>query len=150
MATTVAKPVFVDTNILIYAKQAFSPFHTAATARLLDLERAGHPLWLSSQVLREYLAAMSRPAAISGFVPMVNLVADVQAFQTQFAIAEDGTAVMKHLLDLLSSIPCTGRQVHDANIVATLLTLGIDNLLTHNGADFKRFAAYVSVIPLLP
>jgi predicted nucleic acid-binding protein len=38
-----------------------------------------------------------------------------------------------------------GRQVHDANIVATMLANGITRLLTFNVADFRRFAALISV-----
>ena len=121
MATTAVEPVFVDTNNLIYAQQALSPFHAVATARLHNLAAAGHSLWISRQVLREYLAVMSRPGALTAPVPMVRLVADVQAFQRQFLIAEDGPGVTQHLLNLLATVPCTGKQVHDANIVATML-----------------------------
>lgn len=81
---------------------------------------------------------------------MSALIADVQSFQTQFLLAEDGPAVTGHLLNLLGSIPCAGKQVHDANIVATMLTYSIPKLLTHNVADFTRFAALISVIPLVP
>jgi len=150
MTTTAVEPVFVDTNNLIYAQQAYSPFHAQATAKLLDLEAAGHPLWISRQVLREYLAAMSRSGGLTAPIAMSTLVSDVQAFQTQFHVAEDGPAVMGQLLNLLAAIPCAGKQVHDANIVATMLAHGIAKLLTHNVVDFNRFAAHVTVIPLIP
>jgi len=81
---------------------------------------------------------------------MAALLADVQTFQKQFFIAEDGPVVTGHLLNLLASIPCAGKQVHDANIVATMLAHGIQKLLTHNVADFNRFAAHITVIPLVP
>jgi predicted nucleic acid-binding protein len=150
MAPTAVEPVFVDTNNLIYAQQALSPFHTIATAKLHDLVAAGHPLWISRQILREYLAVMSRPGALTAAVPMASLVSDVQAFQTQFLIAEDGASVTSHLLNLLATIPCAGKQVHNANIVATMLAHGIPRLLTHNVVDFNRFAAHIMIIPLVP
>jgi predicted nucleic acid-binding protein len=149
MATTVVEPVFVDTNILIYAQQALSPFHPQATAKLQALAAAGHPLWISRQILREYLAVMSRPGVLTAAIPMTNLVSDVQAFERQFLIAEDGPIVMGHLLNLLTAIPCAGKQIHDANIIATMLGHGIQRLLTHNNADFTRFAAHVTVLPLI-
>lgn len=40
-------------------------------------------------------------------------------------------------------------QVHDANIVATMLAYGIPRLLTHNVDDFKRFAHLIAVLPLV-
>jgi predicted nucleic acid-binding protein len=149
MATTAVEPVFVDSNIFIYAHQALSPFHVAATSKLLQLESIGHPLWLSRQILREYLAAMSRPGALSAPVPMASLIADVQLLQSQFLIAEDGPIVTNHLLNLLAAISCFGKQIHDANIVATMLSSGIPALLTHNVADFSRFAAFITIIPLV-
>ena len=36
----------------------------------------------------------------------------------------------------------------DANIIATMLVYGIERLLTHNTADFARFARYITVLPL--
>jgi len=51
---------------------------------------------------------------------------------------------------LLAAIPCGGKQVHDANIVATMLVHGVPNLLTHNAADFKRFSHLIAVLPLVP
>ncbi len=150
MPTTAAEPVFVDTNNLIYAQQAGSPFNTQAKAKLFELEAAGHPLWISRQILRKYLVAMSRPDGLTSPVPMKDLIADVRGFQAQFHIAEDGLLVTNHLLQLIDTISCRGKQIHDANVVATMLANGIHKLLTHNLADFKRFAAHVTVIPLIP
>lgn len=150
MATTAADPILIDTNVLIYHQIALSPFHAAARSRLRDLSAAGHPLWISRQILREYLAAMSRPGAMTPPLPMTALITDVQAFQSAFLIAEDGPAVTAHLLSLLASASCAGKQVHDANIVASMLAHGIPHLLTHNVADFSRFAGVIVVIPLVP
>jgi hypothetical protein len=41
MATTAVDPVFLDTNVLDYARQALSPFHAMAVTRLADLRAAG-------------------------------------------------------------------------------------------------------------
>ena len=39
-----------------------------------------------------------------------------------------------------------GKQVHDANIVATMLAYGERRLLTFNIRDFRRFAAHIEVV----
>ena len=150
MATTAVEPVFVDTNLLVYAKQALSPFNAQATAKLKELAAAGHALWISRQILREYLVTMSHPAALTGPVPMTSLVADVQGFERQFIMAEDGPAVTAQLFRLLTTIQVAGKQVHDANIVATMLGHGIPRLVTHNVTDFNRYASHITVIPLVP
>jgi predicted nucleic acid-binding protein len=76
------------------------------------------------------------------------LVADVTRLQAQFHVAEDGPAVTGHLLSLVQSIPMGGKQVHDANIVATMLANGLGRILTHNTADFARYASHITVEPL--
>jgi len=38
-----------------------------------------------------------------------------------------------------------GKQVHDANIVASMLAYEIPCLLTHNHKDFERFAEVIKV-----
>jgi predicted nucleic acid-binding protein len=77
------------------------------------------------------------------------LIADILRFQSQFQIAEDGLAVTANLLGLLASTPIGGKQVHDANIVATMQAHGLRRLSTHNTADFARFAALIQIEPLI-
>jgi len=93
---------------------------------------------------------MTRPGLLTGSVPIGSLTADVQSFATMFRIAEDGFTVTARLLHLVQSIAGGGKQIHDANIVATMLAYGIPKLLTHNTADFARFATMITVVPLVP
>lgn len=150
MATMGADPIFVDTNVLVYSTMALSPLQSVALWQLNDLATAGHPLWISRQILREYLAGMSKPGLVSTPVPMATLLTDARTFETRFLVAEDGPGVTSHLLNLLAAIPCAGKQVHDANIVATMLAHSIPKLLTHNVADFNRFTAQITILPLVP
>jgi predicted nucleic acid-binding protein len=150
MVTTAVSPVFVDTNVLVYARDTGSPWHTDAVTTLDRLTNGGVELWASRQVLREYLATMSRQGGRAAVPSAASLIADVQGFLTRFRIAEDGPAVTAHLLTLLSRVSCGGKQVHDANIVATMLAHAVPNLLTNNPGDFARFASYITVVPLVP
>src|SRR5436309_376299 len=118
MATTAADPVFVDTNVLVFANVASAPLHAAALAALAALHNAGVKVWLSRQILREYLATLTRPQTFAAPQPPAVLAAQVRTFQSLFHVAEDGPAVTAHLLNLLASFPTGGKQVHDANIVA--------------------------------
>jgi predicted nucleic acid-binding protein len=148
MATKAADRVFVDTNVLVYSEIPSAPLHAVAVQRLALLRNAGDELWISRQVLREYAAARTRPQAFSKPVPAAVVAADLVAFQTTFRIAEDGPRVTMYFINLLTTVPMGGKQVHDANIVATMLEHNIPRLLTHNTADFARFAAYITLEPL--
>ncbi|MGH7966313.1 MAG: VapC toxin family PIN domain ribonuclease, partial [Candidatus Binatia bacterium] len=56
--------------------------------------------------------------------------------------------VTERLLALMEQIAIGGKQVHDANIVATMLAYGIPTLLTNNTNDFARFSGHITVVPL--
>jgi predicted nucleic acid-binding protein len=61
--------------------------------------------------------------------------------------ADDVAAVTAILLDLLKSRTVQGKQIHDANIVATMRRCGISSLLTHHTADFTRYVPDISDCP---
>jgi predicted nucleic acid-binding protein len=150
MATTAVDPTFIDTNVLVYANVVTAPLHQVALQALNDLWTAGTELWCSRQVFREYLATLSRPQTFAAPQPSAVLVAQIQKFQTLMRIAEDGPAVTATLLNLVTTVALAGKQVHDANIVATMQANGITRLLTHNTADFSRFSTMITVVPLVP
>ena len=92
---------------------------------------------------------MTRPGTLTDPIPVASLAEDVRTFSAQLRIAADGPAVIEHLLDLLTTVTVGGKQVHDANIVATMQVHGITRLLTHNVAGFRRFAAEIDLVPLV-
>ena len=143
-----AEPLFVDTNILVYANRSTSAFHVQAFARLDSLHDSGTPLHISRQIIREYLATITRPHGATPAVAMHDALADVRSFVQLFDLAEDGPGVTGRLMNLLERFPTAGRQVHDANIVATMLANGVGRLLTANTADFARFSPVIDIEPL--
>ncbi|HZS46497.1 MAG TPA: type II toxin-antitoxin system VapC family toxin [Blastocatellia bacterium] len=149
MTSQAGKAVFIDTNILVYCQLALSPFHQVAQARLKDFQTQGSSFWVSRQIFREYVSVMSRPGVVTGNIPIVSLTNDVRSFAMRFNVAEDSSQTTVKWLSLIEQIPTAGKQVHDANIVATMLTNGIQELLTHNVSDFVRFAGLVTVTPLI-
>jgi predicted nucleic acid-binding protein len=143
-----ADPVFVDTNILVYATRPSARQHVVALAALNRLEDEASTLWVSPQVLREYLAVVTRPQVSAPALPMTTAVADVRRFRAAFDLAEERPAVLDRLLDLLAAHRGSGRQIHDANIVPTMLDHGIRRLLTFNSADVQRFARIIDIEPI--
>ncbi len=138
--------MFVDTNILVYATRRASSFHVASRKALAEAWRTEPSLCLSRQVIREYLAVVTRPQP--GIVPftMAKAIKRVELFSSAIAILEDGPAVTAALLDLCRDLPVGGRQVHDANIVATMLAHGERRLLTFNDGDFIRFVPRIEIV----
>ncbi len=138
--------MFVDTNLFIPARFDAAPAHAVARAALERAERAGEALRISRQVMREYLAAATRPQAWSAPLPVARALADLSWMQEAFEILEDGPQVMDVLAALCQEIPIGGKQVHDANIVATMLAHGERRLLTFNIRDFRRYAGHIDIV----
>ncbi len=103
-------------------------------------------LWISRQILREYLATVTRPQRDTPPLPMADALADVGRLGRVLNIAEDGPEVFSELCVLLGRIPVAGKQVHDANIAATMLAYGITRLLTFNAVDVRRFDSLIEVL----
>ena len=66
---TDVRRIFVDTNVLVFAAVPRSEAHHAARATLARLDREGAELWVSRQVIREYLAVMTRQEGFRTFRP---------------------------------------------------------------------------------
>jgi predicted nucleic acid-binding protein len=144
-----ADNLFVDTNVLIYANNGLSPFSSIARAKLNEALDNYERLWISRQVIREFAVVVSREMLFAGSLDYNQLDDIVQQFERNFWLAEDDQMVTKTLFSLIAETQSAGKQVHDANIVATMLVHGIEALLTHNTSDFKRFSHLIEVIPLV-
>ncbi len=144
MATMDAEPLFVDTNVLVYANVLETPLHEPALAAIQSAQQAGRPLWLSRQVIREYLVTLLRPQDFET-LPKVTVLEQVDQFIKHFQLADDTAAVTRQLMKLMRDYKIGGKQVHDANIVATMLAYDISCLLTHNNKDFQRFGEIITI-----
>jgi predicted nucleic acid-binding protein len=151
MVTPGVERLFVDTNILVYATDEDSPWQSVAEQALEDWRGAGTRLCVSVQVLREYLAVTTRPAAgRPGDPDYVAIAENLRSFREDFLVFGDTLPVSLELESLVRQFSIQGRQVHDANIVATLRVFGLGDLLTYNTADFRRYASLITVHPLVP
>jgi predicted nucleic acid-binding protein len=143
-----AKAIFLDTNVLVYASIATAPLHNAALHAIDIHAQAGAEFWISRQIIREYLATLTREQTFTAPVPIARLIAEVTRFMSQFQVAEDGPEVTRNLLALVTQFPGGGKQIHDANIVATMQAYDVAQIMSHNVRDFRRFSPLITVVPL--
>ena len=61
---------------------------------------------------------------------------------------EDGLQTSRELPALTKRVQFGGKQVHDADIVATLLAHGETRLLTFNGTDLRRLTPLIEIVEL--
>jgi predicted nucleic acid-binding protein len=147
--TELPSRAMLDTNVILSATDEGRAEHRQALLIFSDWAGRGTTLYASGQIMREYLAVATRPADKNGLgLKQADAVANVQAFRSRASLLTEDSKVADCLLGLLDEIPCAGKQVHDANVVATMLVHGIGALITMNLADFTRFEHHIKVIPL--
>lgn len=150
-ATMVADRALLDTNVLLAATDEGRPDHVAALSVLNEWPTGGTVLYTSGQIVREYLSVATRLIKLNGLgLSRPDAIANARTLRGRLGLLGESHKVNDRLLELLDDIDCTGKQVHDANVVATMLVHGIDTLVTLNRSDFARFEALVDVVGLDP
>ncbi len=138
--------MFIDTNILVKSRILEAPDHDIARARLERAFRNQEPMRISRQVLREYLSVVTRPQSWPIPITREDALDDVKRLMDAFEILEDGPVVTDLLIEMCREVSVGGRQIHDANIVATMLAYGEGKLMTFNTADFRRYGDRIELV----
>ena len=129
-----------DTNILWRYLDQDETSHTAIKSGVDRIIQDGHKLHITPQNLIEYHGVATRAIASNG-LGMSVAEADLKAKQIEslFTMLEDCPAIYSHWRRIIGEYGVVSKQVHDARLVAVMLTYGITHILTRNGADFRRY-----------
>ena len=138
--------MFIDTNALVYSRNLEAPNHYAAKEILERVYQDAEPLRISRQIVREYLAVMTRPQPWKVQISRDDVIEDANRLLRDFEILEDGPVVTDTLITLCREVEVGGKQIQDANIVATMLAYGERRLLTFNTSDFRRFRDHIELV----
>ncbi len=145
----VADRVFLDTNVLLAATDEGRGEHGRALAVLNEWPADGIALYASGQVLREYLCVATRNVGDNGLgLTQAEALTNVAALRDRLSVLDESAKGLDRLLELLGSVDCRGKQVHDANVVATMLVNGVAAIVTANDNDFRRFAEHIQIVAL--
>ncbi len=116
--------MFIDTNVFVGSRFPNASDHDVATARLERAIQSDESLTISRQVVREYLAVVTRPQGWRTALTQEQALDDAERLLEGFEILEDGPVVTQTMIALCREVVVGGRQIHDANIVATMLAHG--------------------------
>ena len=137
---------FVDTNMLLRAFYDTFVEHKSCRALFDRLLGENYELWISRQIIREYLVQTTHPRTFSPQLSLETVSEQLNKITSICQVADETDEVTTRLLALIKQYPTAGKQVHDANIVATMLAYDINILLTLNIDDFKRFEDKITLI----
>jgi predicted nucleic acid-binding protein len=139
------KRLFVDTNIWIFLSHKDHILHQQAVQSIQTFHHSGYNLILSNQVIREFLSQeLKGQPTKQKRQETVELITE---WRNNFSVIHDDGMVMDQLLQLVDNkeLDISGRLIHDANIVATMLTHRIYEILTHNVNDFRFFESLITI-----
>jgi predicted nucleic acid-binding protein len=138
----------LDTNIWLRTVQRESPHHSLAVEALATLLTQGDEVFITAQNVIEFWSVATRPAAANGLGWSVEVARqEVDRLQGQFPLLDDSADVFTQWLQLVSAAQVIGRRVHDARLVAVMITHSVTHLLTFNRDDFRQFSMITVVTP---
>jgi len=129
----------VDTNVLVYSTVLGNPWHDQARQWLATLQRQGVRLYVTTQILREYLVVLTRGDVFEKSCSVDQVLTQVEALLPSLKILDEPIDVLNLLHELVRQYQIRGKSIHDANVVAVMLVHGIRRLATYNSADFERY-----------
>jgi len=129
--------LFLDTNVLLAATDRSRSEHGDCVALLDKAAPAGCHLACTPQIIREYLVVATRPVAANGLgLGVADTLANVRQTSSRVTFLEESREVARRLLELVGEHALAGKQIHDANIVASMKVHGVETLVTSNTGDF--------------
>ena len=129
----------VDTNVLVYSTVLGNPWYDQARQWLATLQRQGLRLCVTTQILREYLVALTRGDVFEKSFSVDQVLTQVEALLPSLKILDEPIDVVNLLHELVRQYQIRGKSIHDANVVAVMLVHGIRRLATYNSTDFQRY-----------
>ena len=142
--------IAVDTNILVYAHRADSPFHEAAEACIVPLAEGAAAWAIPWPCLHEFLAIVTHPRIYAPPTPLEKALDQIDAWLESpnlrlLTEAEEHWSVLR---DVIVRARVAGPKIHDAKIAALCKEHGVRELWSVD-RDFGRFPDLTLVNPLI-
>ena len=139
--------VLLDTNILLRLLQPHHPHSPLAERALNTLRKRNEVLNLTTQNLVEFWAAVTRPVDENGLgFTTEQAEAEVDTLTRLFVLLPE-FPLLQEWRRLVSAYRVSGKNTHDARLVAAMIVHGVSNILTFNIKDFTRYTEIVVVDP---
>lgn len=138
----------VDTNVLLRSIEHGHVAQPIAKNGLFALRDRGEILSIFPQNLIEFWAVATRPVINNGLgLSIAAAEREVIRLKTLFALLPDTPEIFSFWEKMVVQYQVSGKQVHDARLVAAMSVHNLTQLLTFNTTDFKRFTAITAVSP---
>ena len=140
----------LDTSILIRLQNTLDKDCVTARNAVSELHREGQILNLTPQNIVEFWNVATRPADVNGLGLATHIVDSVvEVFERRFPLLTETMELYPVWKKLVLASGASGKQVHDARLVAVCQVYGISRILTFNIGHFKRLAQFVKGLEIV-
>jgi len=138
----------LDTNILgRMAEPGHAQYHIALDATAALIRRGDQPC-IAPQVLYEFWVVATRPKAVNGLgLTVAMAAAELSRLQRLFLFVPETPAVFAEWEQLVTAHQVSGKNAHDARLVAIMSLHGISHILTFNSVHFARYRSVTALEP---
>jgi predicted nucleic acid-binding protein len=138
-----------DTNILLRSAEPAHPMHATAVRAVSTLLSRGERVCVLPQNLIEFWSVATRPANLNGLgFSLAQTETEVSRIEALLTVLPDSPAIYPEWRRLVVAHSVSGKQVHDARIVAAMNIHQITQLITFNSDDFKRYSNLMLIDPV--
>lgn len=131
----------LDSGILLRLANPGDVRHDEVRAAVRILGEGDVPLHVATQNIAEFCNVVSRPVENNGLgrTPEIAIRFVEEDIEPICGILTEHLQTYSLFKRLISTYQVIGKQVHDARLVAMMLTWQIESILTLNDRDFRRF-----------
>jgi len=138
----------VDTNVLLRSVQKSHPMESEAANSIELLLRHREIVVITPQNLIEFWCVATRPEVNDGLGISINeTVRRIESFKRVLVLLPDKDSIFSEWDQLVVQYQVSGKQVHDARLVAAMKVHSVTHLLTFNTGDLKRYNKITVVDP---
>lgn len=138
----------LDSNILIRQFDIASPLRAQALSSVESLIKAREDVVIFPQVVIEFWSVVTRPIKVNGlgWTP-AQAEAAINNLPSAIRLIPETSTIFEEWRRLVVALGVSGKNVHDAKLVAAMNVHQISHILTFNEEDFRRYAGIVIVRP---
>jgi predicted nucleic acid-binding protein len=138
----------IDTNVLLRLLQPHHPHCALVERAIATLRTRDEALHVTPQNLMEFWAVATRPASENGLGMTAEIAAgELAAFKRLFSLLLETASIFQEWERLVTTHRVSGKNTHDAHIVAAMNVYAISTIMTFNVEDFARYSNISTVHP---
>jgi predicted nucleic acid-binding protein len=140
--------IFADTNILLRSVQTSDPHFPITRAALTKLRARQEIVCIAPQNLVEFWVVATRPQTENGLgFPHTRAASEITMLQGLFQLLPYKPEVLETWKRIVALHGVTGKQAHDAHLVAMMQVHSVMSILTFNTGHFTRFPGITVLNP---